>query len=318
MDPKDLDREIRELGRFDLNLLVLFHALAQTGHVGRAAKALGVSQPAVSHALKRLRNAFDDQLFVRSPRGIVPTPRAQRLAPVVERALRQVRRDVFSAEAFTPATLERTFTIRTTGLTELLLLPTLLTRLATEAPGVRIATRISSPGFPQDELERGATDLAIAGFFDYVPPAFRRQVVLKEGFLAAVRAGHPRIRRKADATLDAYCAERHVLIAPGGELEGQVDRELRKKKRSRQIAAGVCDFLAAGWIMADTDMILTAPGSIIDHVARHAEIVTFTPPVKLDPIVIAQIWHERFHEDPAHTWLREMIAEVLAARRPKA
>jgi DNA-binding transcriptional LysR family regulator len=317
-DRRDLDREIRALGRFDLNLLVVFHALAQTGHVGHAAKALGVSQPAVSHALKRLRGMLDDQLFVRSPRGILPTPRALKLAPAVERLLRQVRTDVFSAEAFSPAALERTFTIRMTGLTELLLLPPLLTRLATEAPGVRIASKLSSPEFPQEDLERGVCDLAIAGFFERVPPAFKRQVVLQDGFLAAVRAGHPRLKRKADATLAAYCAERHLLIAPGGELEGQVDRELRKKKLTRHVAGGVGDFVGAGWIMASTDLVLTAPATLIHHVAAHTELMTFAPPVKLGSIVIAQIWHERQQDDPAHVWLRELCASILREQEVSA
>jgi DNA-binding transcriptional LysR family regulator len=300
---------LADLARFDLNLLVVFGALLETRHVGRAARSLGLSQPAVSHALARLRAALGDPLFVRVPRGIAPTRRAHELAPRVTALLHAVRDDVLAPRSFTPAEIERTFVIRATGLLEVLLLPALVRTLAEAAPRARVSIRQASPEFPAAELESGACDLAIAGFFTRVPPSFKRQVVLRDSYLCAVRVGHPRVRKRL--TLPQYCAERHLLIAPGGELVGTVDHELAKRGRSRMVAVGLSEFLSFGFVLSDSDCVFTGPRCLLERAARHFPLQLHEPPLPMGPITIAQVWHERHSSDPAHAWFRAQVAELM-------
>jgi len=301
---------LRQLANVDLNLLTVFRALDETRHVTRAAKALGLSQPALSHALARLRRLFDDSLFVRSPRGLVPTPRAEGLAPLVKELMALVEKGMGGGADFSPSKIDRTFRVKTTDMVESQLVPKLLGRLEAEAPQSRVAVTSVSFSLPKEGLETGACDLAIAGFFGELPAGLYHQKLFRDSFLCVVRKGHPRLRGKK-VSLDEFCEERHLLIAPGGELSGPADVYLAKKKRHRRIVAGISTFAGSGWVVGQTDTVLTGPARLIRQMAPVFGLRLFEPPMELPNIEVVQVWHERNHSDPAHKWFREKVREVL-------
>lgn len=302
---------IGQLAAVDLNLLVVFRVLDETRHVTEAAKRLGITQPALSHALNRLRALFDDRLFVRTPTGMAPTPRAQSLAVPVRDVLRAVGEKVLKAEQFKPEKLERVFRIRTTDWLEALLAPELVTRFE-KAPGVQVALQPAGFSFPQGELESGFCDLGIAGFFGKMPSGFFQQKLFVDDFLCVVRSDHPLLRGSRSLSLEAYCRQSHILIAPGGELTGRVDLELKRQKRARRVAVGVSGFMSSLWAVKGSNCVMTAPGRLLTSFAEQVGLKVFSPPLKVPPTTIVQVWHERNHQDPAHRWLRESVYEALS------
>jgi DNA-binding transcriptional LysR family regulator len=304
-------RPLAALARVDLNLLTVFRALDETRHVTRASRLLGVSQPALSHALRRLRDVFGDPMFVRTPRGMALTPLAESLAGPIREALAQLESEVLERGPFNAAVLSRTFRVRTTDYLEALVTPSLLTALAADAPRVRVAALAVGTSLPRAELESGACDVAIAGFFDDVPTGFHQEALFHDTYACAVRRSHPRVRGPG-LTLDAFRAERHVLVAPGGELTGAVDRALARQKDRRQVVAGTSAFLVAAWICARSNFVVTAPSRLLSKLAAPLGLRTFAPPVTMPVIRIVQVWHARSDADPAHRWFRELVRDVAA------
>jgi DNA-binding transcriptional LysR family regulator len=237
------------------------------------------------------------------------TPLAESIAPVVLAALATLERDVFERRPFVPADLTRTFKIRTTDYLEAVVVPSVLATLAGQAPHARLASMPVGPALPKAELESGACDLAIAGFFEDVPPGFQRQTLFEDTFACAVRKGHGLVRGRR-AGLEAFCAARHIVVAPGGELTGGVDRALARRKLARRVVAGTSAFLVAAWICARTDHVLTAPLRLLEPLARPLGLETFEPPVAMPGIRIAQIWHARSDADPAHRWFRAVLRDA--------
>jgi DNA-binding transcriptional LysR family regulator len=300
--------DLRRLAALDLNLLVSFQALAEERHVTRAARRLGGSQPALSQALKRLRETLDDELFVKTPKGMVPTERARALIPHVAEILAQVEGSLLPAGAWNLATSKRSFRIQSTDLIDCLILPELLPVLQAEAPQTSLSLTTARFALPREELEDGRCDLAIAGFFGELPPGFYRQKLLSDGFVVAISAKHPRLRSKTKLSLDEFCQERHLIVAPGGELSGGVDRLLAKQGRSRTLVAGLSTFAGAAMVLARSECLLVGPSVMFRD---HAGLKTFPLPVEIPTIQIVQVWHERCHRDPHHRWLREQLRRLL-------
>lgn len=305
---------MHSINEVDLNLLSVFRAMNEERHVTRAAKSLGITQPALSHALNRLRETLGDPLFVKSSQGMVATPRAEALARPIAEALALLERELFGAVDFSPQTLKRTFRVRTTDLVESCLLPGLLRQLEAEAPEVKVVTTALNFELPKESLESGQCDLAIAGFFGELPGGFYQQKLFVDPFLCAVRKKHPRLGKKKSVSLGNYCDERHILIAPGGELRGTVDRVLGSKKRT--LVAGLSNFMVSGWVLAESDAVLTAPSRTIALIAKAFPLHTFEPPLRLTPISVVQVWHQRNHEDAAHRWFRDQIRKNLQSAVP--
>lgn len=305
---KDIDH-IKALAKVDLNLLIVLRAIDEHRHITRAATFLGVSQSAVSHALSRLRDVFSDDLYVKTPRGMVPTPRAERLVHLTEPVIQSLRHVFFQDKEFTPSSLQRSFRVHTTDLIETLLLPPILKLQKNDAPGLKVSFQNVGFSLPKQDLEEGRTDLAIAGFFGELPEGFYRQKLFADSFKCAVRRDHPAI--KGRMTLAHYCAFPHILIAPGGDLSGSIDKILLKKKISRKIVAGTSGFLAAVWAVAQSDAILTAPSKLLDEFESYLPIQSMAVPIETSAITIVQVWHERQNRDPAHKWFRERIQAIL-------
>ncbi|WP_437734500.1 LysR family transcriptional regulator [Sorangium sp. So ce1335] len=294
------------LASIDLNLLVVFDALLAEGSVTRAAARVGLSQSAMSHALGRLRALIDDPVLVRTPRGMIPTPRAQELAGPIREALAKIEATVAQSPHFEPATARRSFSVATVDYVELILLPRLVQKLFSDAPFVDLVARPYASDM-WSSMETGKVDLAI-GMFPSVPAGFYRQRLLEERYMCVVRKDHPVVRSKL--TLKMYTSLPHALISPRGDSGGRVDEVLAEQGLSRRVALQIPHFLVAAHIVAETDLVLTVPARIAQAFASTEALRVMKPPVELGGFSLDQVWHERHAKDPAHMWLRGIFAEI--------
>lgn len=298
----------------DLNLLRIFATLWEERNVTRAAKRLGLSQPALSHALSRLRDDMKDEVFVRSGRGVTPTPRAEMWAPKVIAALANLEVALSEAEAFSPRTATGRITIVGTDLIEYMLFPKLLAVLAKEAPEVILVSRPSDGSFPKNDMERGAIDFAIAGFFVDIPEGFYQKIAGIEPYLTMTRKNHPLIKGKLD--LLTFQRLSHILTSPQGDLSGVVDSALAAAGGRRRVVAGVTTFQVLGKLISETDLCVTLPRSMALEQSKLFDLKIYEPPVKLEPIRLNMIWHQRIHTSPLHQWIRKEIQKILAETFP--
>lgn len=298
----------------DVPLLRALDALLTERHVTRAAQRLRITQSAASHALARLRRAFGDPLFVRGPRGMVPTERAAALGPEVRALLERIDALTQPAGPFDPRALRRTFALAGADFMEMLLLPPLVRRLAVEAPGVDLASRPIGAD-PESALEAGALDVAV-GVFARPSPRLVARKLFEERFVCMLRRGHPAL--KGGLTLERYAALPHVLISPRGTGGGIVDDALAARGLTRRIAVRTATFLAAPLLVADTDCVVTLPSRVAAEMARGRPVALVAPPVRVSGFTVSMLFHERSRSDAAHAWLRARLAEVGDAMRDPA
>ena len=294
----------------DLNLLVALRALLAERHVTRAAARVGLSQPAMSHALGRLRVLLGDALLVRTPNGMQPTARAEAMTVPLERALEDLGRVLASPEPFDPARSTRTFRIATNDYMELVLFPRLLARLWQEAPGIDMRVRnIGSRS--NEELAESRIDLAmgvVSQFGSPPPPGVRTQRLVADRFVCVVREGHPTVKRRL--SLDEFIALPHALVAPRGESGSVVDTALAAVGKKRRVAVEVPHFLVAPHVVRETDVILTVAARVANSLGPLLGLRQLPPPMELEGFSMVMAWHERQHADPAHRWLRALVAAV--------
>ncbi len=310
---------VDDLHRIDLNLLVALDALARERNVTKAAARAGVSQSAMSHTLRRLRELFDDPLLVRGRGGMVLTPRAEALAVPLRSGLVSLARTLAEPPAFEPEQASRTFRIVSPDLFDALVLPTLLRRLLREAPSVDLAVVPMSKRL-SDSLETGEVDLAIYPVLldpqpfeldTQVDAELQRRTLFRDSFRCFVRNDHPALAGRRKLTLTAYTRLNHVLVSPGGEGPGVVDRVLEARGLQRRIALRVPQFATALEVVAQSDLVLTAPSSL-SRCSTGSSLASRPAPVDIPEHAITMIWHPRFTEDPAHRWLRELMIDVTA------
>ncbi|NRP70707.1 PCP degradation transcriptional activation protein [Ensifer psoraleae] len=252
-----------DLSRADLNLLVLFETVLDEGNVGRAAERLNLSASAVSHGLGRLRRLLNDPLFLKTPKGVVPTDRAKELATPIADILARVRSVISTAEPFDPARARRRFTIGTAdGFS--VFLPPLLDEIARNAPGIDLVVRHMQMETALSDLDGRLIDVAIAPFYE-LPARFSAQPLYEEEFVVAARSGHPFLK---NPTLENYCRMQHLLVAPRGDLRGLVDELLESRGLSRRVALAVPNFLLALDLVSKTQLICFLPKRFV---AMHAE-----------------------------------------------
>ena len=297
------------LSAIDLNLLVAFDALFAEANVTRAARRVGLSQPAMSNALARLRDTLGDPLFVRTPRGMLATPRARELAAPVRAALATLETSLTGAR-FDPATASRTFTIAASDSIEILMGAPLVARLATAAPGVRVV--IVPPARatdPTELLESERADVAIMNTWAIAPP-LRTSLLFSQRLVVIARRGHPRIRRRL--TMAQFTAVPHVLVAPYGTPGSIIDDALAKHRRTRTVAIRVSSFSSAPALVAETDCIAVIAERLARRVATWLPLQILELPLELRPVTIGQVWHPRVDADEAHRWFRGVLTEVAA------
>lgn len=298
-----------QLSAIDLNLLVVLDALLASRSLGDAAKRVGLSQSATSHALARLRDTLSDPLFVREGRRLVPTARALALRAPLRRALSTLETSLGGADPFDARTATRTFRIATADYGALVVLPSLYPRVAAEAPAVDLF--VVSDGGDTGALASGEVDLAIVPQRSgIVPPGgVRQRVLFEERFVCVVRRRHP-ILTKKKIDLASWLALPHALVAPGGTRNGIVDEALRARGLSRRIALAVPHFLVAPHVVATSDLVLTLAERVARTYASHKGLRTFRPPLPLDRFRIAVARHERLDGDPGLDWLERTIVDV--------
>jgi DNA-binding transcriptional LysR family regulator len=315
------------LSRIDLNLLVAFDALAREQNVTRAAERVGVTQSAMSHALRRLRQLLDDPLLVRGKSGMVLTARAEALVLPLRSGLVSVDRALVRAERFDPRTARRKFRLATPDLFDLLAIPLLLEAIREQAPGVDLVVTPLDARL-SDALETGEIDLCVVPRVDDFPggapeldgSGLVRRVLFRDDFSCFCRADHPtasekRPRRGKPAAMDplsleAYAALSHVLVSPRGEGPGLVDELLAQQGLSRRVALRIPHFFSALSIVEKSDLILTAPTALRLLLPPRSKVVALPAPLRLPGHAIALLWHERFASEPGHAWLRDLMVEV--------
>lgn len=298
----------------DLNLLRILEALLDEQSVTGAARRLGVTQSAVSHALARLREQLDDALFVRTTRGMSPTPRAEELREPLRRGLAALREAV-DGRMFEPASATRTFTIAMTDQLGITILPTLSVNLAARAPSVdlNIAPVVRNI---ERALESGTAELVLTGSTRPLDAsALKRQLLFDEELVCIVRADHP-VRDRL--TLERFCGMGHVLVSPRGGGGGIVDDVLAKQGIRRRVAVTVPHFIVAPHVIAATDYVLTVAASLAHTLAPVLGLRILEPPIELPRASYWQLWHERTHADPGHKWLRGLVAEAASHGRQGA
>jgi DNA-binding transcriptional LysR family regulator len=291
----------------DLNLLVVFDAVAQERSATRAAAKLNMTQPAISHALGRLRGALRDDLFVRTPDGMEPTPFAERLAAPVRFALEGLRIALDSAADFDPATAERRLVLALDNRATLVLAAPLAATVAAEAPRVTLDLRPSGTLNLMECLDAGELDLAVGGL---ASPAERFSDIrlFENGFAALVRRGHP-ASGKPELSLDALAAHPHLLLSSTGEETGFVDEELARHGLTRTVMLRA-PLLAATAALAQSNMIAVVGERTARAFARVAPLEVLTLPFPSPALFTAMLWHRRLDDVPAHRWLRGLVARV--------
>lgn len=302
---------MKNIKNIDLNLLLVFSALCRERNTTRTAEVLGLSQPAISHALARLREQFGDPLFVRASRGLVPTAYALELEGPVRSILQQIEQVISTPNVFDPAKATNTFRIATTDYFEQVVFPSLLKRVEKEAPHITLISRPTSGELPKMELESGSYDLAIAGFYSQLPENFLKQKLFEDIFTCVARKGHPRINKKK-LSLEHYANEKHLLISVHGDMKAKTQNILASKGLQQHFTSGVASFLSPGWIIAETDLLLTCPTQLAQSYEKYLPINLYDIPFEMPKIQVVQVWHERSHKESAHTWLRKLIWEVCS------
>ncbi len=294
--------------RYDLNLLPIFVALMDERSVTRAAERLGMTQPALSNALARLRVMLQDQLFIRERYGIQPTPTAQALAPVIADALALLDDAVLGQQAFDPANAERLFTIAPNGYVEFVLLPAIVARLQAVAPGIKLRLTPFGNDLAETGITSGTTAMVLGRIVD-PPDNLVVQHLMDESLECIVRADHPEIRETISR--EQFEGMKHVNVMPPGRLRAGLFQALAQQNLKRDVAISVTNFFAVPEMIAVTDNLATLPRLICRRLAHDPRVKVLPAPVDLGTFPVEMAWHVRYRHDPAHRWLRGLVAEVV-------
>lgn len=305
--------DMHSLRGIDLNLLVVLDALLRERHVSRAAATLNMSQPAVSHALGRLRAQFDDPLLVRDARGMALTGRGAALREPVAHAVEAVR-TVVDTQRFAPKTAQRSFRLAMSDYSAAIILPKLMRRLRREAPGVSLAVSQGSRDAMVGAVMKGEVDLAI-GVFPSLADGLQTEVLIKEEFQCLLDRNNPHLS-DGNLTLDGYLVAPHILVSMQGSAIEEVDIALRRIRKSRQIVMTLPHYRVAPTIVAETDLILTLASRGLKGSERDDRVLLVPPPFELLAFDIVQLWHERHKGDEAIVWLRDLVKDTVEADAP--
>lgn len=297
------------MSRLDLNLFVILEAIYSEGSITRAAARLNLTQPAISHALRRLRLTFDDPLFIRQGNTMVPTALTQSVIAPIRQSVRTLSGSVQAARSFDPAATQRTFTIGCRDVLEAHLLQPLMRRIASEAPGVSISSVRVDRSDLETSLAKGELDLAVE-MLARVSDRVHRTAIIHDSLVVVGRKDHPVLAEEPD--LSAYLGQEHIVVSSRRRGMSLEDVELARIGHQRRIALRCQQYFAASMLVAETDLLLTMPERYARIVNRGlpTRIVPF--PVTVPPVAVYLYWHENTDSDPANGWLRNLISEIAA------
>ncbi|NNA11325.1 LysR family transcriptional regulator [Pseudomonas lundensis] len=293
------------LNKVDLNLFVVFDAIYTEANLTRAGQIIGITQPAVSNALARLRESFNDPLFVRTAQGMVPTPMAQNIINPVRSALALLRVSVQESRTFNPLQANKTFRISMTDLTEAVVLPPLFQRLRKQAPSVVVESLLSHRRETTSDLAAGRLDFAIDAPLN-TDPQVRHVKLMEDRYVCAMRPAHP-LAGQPSISLDEYLGLTHIHISTRRNGLGQVDLALGKMGLQRKITLRSQHYLMASNVLQHTDMVMTVPERFA---RRHALHFVALPLNELPNVETHLYWHESTEQDPANRWMRELLIEL--------
>ena len=297
-----------ELHELDLNLLVVFNQLLVERRVSKVADNLGISQPAVSNSLAKLRKLFGDELFLRTPKGMEPTPFADQLAESVSYALGMIHSGVNQRTSFEPSSANRSFTIGMTDIGEIYFLPSLIERLRQEAPGVALSTVRNAAVNLRDELESGKVDLAV-GLLPQLKAGFFQRRLFTQNYVCLMRRGHRLDKRKI--SLAEYSTAEHLVVVSAGTGHGKVDELLLRSGVERTVRLTVPHYVSVGHILRRSDLITAVPERLADRLVEPFDLVKVPHPAKLPDVAINVFWHAKYHRAPANRWLRGVVFELF-------
>jgi DNA-binding transcriptional LysR family regulator len=304
-----------ELHQLDLNLLVVFNQLLIERRVSKVADNLGISQPAVSNSLAKLRKIFGDDLFLRTPKGMEPTPFADQLAESVSYALAMIHSGVNQRTTFEPSTAKRDFTIGMTDIGEIYFLPALIERLRREAPGVTLSTMRNAAINLRDELESGKVDLAL-GLLPQLKAGFFQRRLFSQSYVCLMRQGHRLDKRRM--SLAEFSAAEHLVVISAGTGHGKVDELLLRSGVERTVRLTVPHYVSVGHILRGSDLIATVPERLADRLVEPFGLVKVPHPAKLPDVAINVFWHAKYHRSPANRWLRGVVFELFGSEETPA
>ena len=298
----------------DLNLLRIFDAVMSERNLTRAADRLAMSQPAVSNALRRLRESLGDELLIRTAHGVRPTPHADELWPAVRRALSDLEA-AMAPQTFDVSKTQATFRMAMADATAALWLPALVRAIERDAPGINVRMVQLTTRDPRPMLLRGDIDLSI-GFFPGVvaqlageaDTPIRHELLYSGQYVCVMRQHHPLAR--AELTLDTFCSANHLLVSFSGRAHGLVNDALERLGRERRILLTVNQFFTAGRVVANSDLLMVLPRHLIAATGMSTALIAKDIPFELPPVQVDMLWHQRDARSPAHKWLRDHLTEV--------
>lgn len=298
-----------DIRQVDLNLLKVFDALLKKRHVTQAGVSIGLSQPAMSYSLSKLRELFEDPLFVRTGRGMEPTPRAQSLGGPVARLLDLVQTEILPAPEFRPAESARTFVLCMSDIGEMVFLPRLQSFLSKAAPHVRIKTAALSMPELEEGLASGDVDLAIGYFPGLGSESLKRKALYQHSYVCIARDDHPRIGDTL--SLDEYREAAHVMVHPEGREQDVLERAHERLKIRINVHFSVPRFIGVPFLVAGSDMIAAVPQAVGKRFAEFVNVKLLPLPFPAPKYDLYLHWHPRFHHEPANRWIRDAMSELI-------
>jgi DNA-binding transcriptional LysR family regulator len=292
----------------DLNLLKAFDALTTERAVTRAGDRIGLSQPAMSHALSRLRDLFADDLFVRTPTGMEPTARAREIAPLVAAAIEHIEAALNLGIGFDPAKSGGIFTAGMAEYAEVALVGRLAAAFADQAPRATLRLTPLTGAAAAEQLDRGMIDVAVA-HLNTLPAHIESMLLLRDPFVVVARRGHPIAGQQL--SVEAYAALNHILVSPRGNTSGALDRILVDFGLRRRIALLVATYLALPVALAASDLVATVPSRTARQIAATAEIEIMPLPLDFS-MTVTMAWHRRAASEPAQAWFRSLLIDAAS------
>jgi len=294
------------LNKVDLNLFVVFDAIYAEGNLTRAGQIVGITQPAVSNALARLRDTFNDPLFVRTAQGMVPTPMAQNIIGPVRNALQLLRTSVHESRSFEPREASKTYRVSMTDLSEAVLLPPLFQRLQRGAPGLSVESLLARRRETTKELAAGRLDFAVDAPLN-TDPQVRHVKLMEDRLVCAMRREHP--LAGATLTLERYLALQHIHISSRRSGLGYIDLALGRQGLQRRVVLRSQHYLMASEVLQNSDLAMTVP----ERFARRQGLHYSDLPVEVPLLESHLYWHESTDQDPANRWMREQFIDIANA-----
>ena len=300
-----------DLKDVDLNLIIVFNELLLERRVSLVANKLGVTQPAVSNALNRLRKLLDDNLFIRTARGMEPTPYALELAEPLAYALSTIHSTLNQRTVFDPASSRRKFTLGISDIGEINFLPKIISRLSDLAPHVSVSTLRNTGESLQAAMESGHVDLAV-GLLPQLKTGYFQRRLYRQRYVCMFRKGH--VLDKENVTEDEYAASEHLVVVPPSSGHAKVSEAIALKGLYRNLRLTVSHYVSVGYILAapNNNMVATVPESYAKECAINFGLTYIEHPVAIPGFDINMFWHEKYHRDPGSKWMRRVMFELFS------